>query len=482
MKKNYTDFFNKLKEIFKGKDDYYLETYEDTDKKIKGKLYGHIGKWFIIVPLLLLVGVILYKAIPAIINLQMNKANVTNEEKKIKNTQMTFSNDEMWKMQSEEKQKKLETNVDEVKTDVKEIKETLKTSIETISTNIDKSIKTNQEVTENLKSELTNKIENTKQDIENVKSESLVNIEKLKNSNELQVNDSNTKLDPNKLVQFNPQKPNNVNTNNEIPKINLNTNKSDYEYVEIGQSSSININTLEKNEEDKEIKEFYLSGGFAVGTLLTGGNFNTLSEGEKDTIPVTLSIDSKLKTPNNEEMDLRDCFVRGAGKADFTSQTAEVTLTNIQCNLIDSKGNHYKINKEIIGWLWDENGEYGAKGRLITKEGEIISKALPLAFMQTAMEIMTNKSQQTTTNRDGVISLTGTSAAFGANASDTIIDKIGDKWLKYMDGLNPKVNLRPGRQLVVQFQGGENLKIEKVTPADIENFKKTFDEGENYEE
>ncbi len=347
MKKNYTDFFNKLKEIFKGKDDYYLETYEDTDKKIKGKLYGHIGKWFIIVPLLLLVGVILYKAIPAIINLQMNKANVTNEEKKIKNTQMTFSNDEMWKMQSEEKQKKLETNVDEVKTDVKEIKETLKTSIETISTNIDKSIKTNQEVTENLKSELTNKIENTKQDIENVKSESLVNIEKLKNSNELQVNDSNTKLDPNKLVQFNPQKPNNVNTNNEIPKINLNTNKSDYEYVEIGQSSSININTLEKNEEDKEIKEFYLSGGFAVGTLLTGGNFNTLSEGEKDTIPVTLSIDSKLKTPNNEEMDLRDCFVRGAGKADFTSQTAEVTLTNIQCNLIDSKGNHYKINKEI---------------------------------------------------------------------------------------------------------------------------------------
>ena len=98
-----------------------------------------------------------------------------------------------------------------------------------------------------------------------------------------------------------------------------------------------------ESQVEKEIKEFYLSGGFAVATLLTGGNFNTLSEGEKDTIPVTLSIDSKLKAPNNEEMDLRECFVRGAGKADFTSQTAEVTLTNIQCNLLDSKGNHYKI-------------------------------------------------------------------------------------------------------------------------------------------
>ena len=433
-------------------------------------------------PLLLLVGVILYKAIPAIIKLKMENANVTTEVKKVKNTQMAFSNDEMWKMQSEEKQKKLETDVVEVKNDVKEIKETIKTSIETISSNIDKSIQINKESTENLKSELTNKIENTRQDIENVKTESLVNIEKLKNSNELQVNDSTTKLDPNKLVQFNPQKPNNGVNSNEVPSFNLNTKKDDYEYVEIGQgSSSININTLDKKEEDKQIKEFYLSGGFAVATLLTGGNFNTLSDGEKDTIPVTLSIDSKLKTPNNEEMDLRECFVRGAGKADFTSQTAEVTLTNIQCNLLDSKGNHYKISQNIVGWLWDENGEYGAKGRLITKEGEIIAKALPLAFMQTAMEIMTNKSQQTT-DRNGVINLSGTGAAFGANASSTIIDKIGDKWLKYMDGLNPKVNLRPGRQLVVQFQGGENLKIEKVTPADIENFKRTFDEGENYEE
>ena len=482
MKKNYNDFLNKLKEIFRGKDDYYLETYDDTDKKIKGKLYGHIGKWFVIVPLLLLVGVILYKAIPAIIKLKMENANVTTEVKKVKNTQMAFSNDEMWKMQSEEKQKKLETDVVEVKNDVKEIKETIKTSIETISSNIDKSIQINKESTENLKSELTNKIENTRQDIENVKTESLVNIEKLKNSNELQVNDSTTKLDPNKLVQFNPQKPNNGVNSNEVPSFNLNTKKDDYEYVEIGQgSSSININTLDKKEEDKQIKEFYLSGGFAVATLLTGGNFNTLSDGEKDTIPVTLSIDSKLKTPNNEEMDLRECLVRGAGKADFTSQTAEVTLTNIQCNLLDSKGNHYKISQNIVGWLWDENGEYGAKGRLITKEGEIIAKALPLAFMQTAMEIMTNKSQQTT-DRNGVINLSGTGAAFGANASSTIIDKIGDKWLKYMDGLNPKVNLRPGRQLVVQFQGGENLKIEKVTPADIENFKRTFDEGENYEE
>ena len=114
MKKNYTDFFNKLKEIFKGKDDYYLETYEDTDKKIKGKLYGHIGKWFIIVPLLLLVGVILYKAIPAIINLQMNKANVTNEEKKIKENEILIKNYNKERIQEEtiERLKIFEKNIE----------------------------------------------------------------------------------------------------------------------------------------------------------------------------------------------------------------------------------------------------------------------------------------------------------------------------------------------------------------------------------
>jgi conjugal transfer pilus assembly protein TraB len=493
MKKNIGDFFNKLKEIVRGKDDYYLDTYDDTDKKIKGKFYAKLGKWFIILPIFLLVTVILYKAVPAIIQLKLQKANLKTEEKKPKNTEIVFSNDEMWKMQSEEKQKKLEININEVKTDVKEIKDTIKTSFENLNTNVEKSIKSNQENIENIKSELSNEIKTTKNDVENFKNDNKINIEKLKNdinSNNFTADTNNepTKLDPNKLIQFNPQKPqeitsieNNQVQNEQIPKIEIITNEKEVEYLDLGESA-ISINTLDKAKVvDETIKEFHLIGGFSIATLLTGGNFSTMSEGEKETIPVTLSLNTKLKTPNNEEMDLRECFVRGTGKADFTSKTAQVTLTNIQCNLTDSKGDTYIIDEEILGWLWDENGEYGVKGRLITNEGEIISKALPLAFMQTAMEIMTNNSQKTT-DKEGVISFTGTASTFGSNASDTIIDKIGDKWMKYMDGLNPKVNLRPGRQLVVQFKGGEKLKIKKIDPADIGNFKKSLEKDDNYEE
>lgn len=490
MKKKISDNLSKLKEIFRGKDDYYLDTFEDTDKKIKGKLYGKLGRWFIILPIALFIGVILYKAVPAIIQLKLDKANVVTDEKKKKNTDIKFSNDEMWKMQSEEKQKQLETGLTEVKTDVKDIKEVLNTSFQNLNTSIENSTKANQTNLENIKNELSEKIQTTKTDLDTLKNDSKVNIEKLKNdinSGTYAVNNSNepTKLDPNKLIQLNPQKPQQQDVKsdikNEIPKIEK-IQKNDFEYVDLGESA-ITVNTLEvKKEEDKKPREFHLIGGFAIATLLTGGDFYTMSEGDNETIPVTLSLDTKLKTPNNEEMDLRECFVRGAGKADFTSKTAQVTLTNIQCNIVDSGGNTYKIDEKINGWLWDENGEYGAKGRLITKEGEIIAKALPLALLQTGMEVMTNNSQKTT-NSNGTISFTGTASNFGSNAGNTIIDKIGDKWLKYMDGLNPKVNLRPGRQLVVQFQGGEKLKIEKITPANIPNFRKSLEgEEDSYEE
>ena len=142
-------------------------------------------------------------------------------------------------------------------------------------------------------------------------------------------------------------------------------------------------------------------------------------------------------------MDLRECFVRGAGKADFTSQTAEVTLTNIQCNLLDSKvitTKFLKILMVVMGWKW-----YGTKGRLILKRVKLLLKALPLAFMQTTMEIMTNKSQQTT-DRNGVINLKWNWAAFGEMQVEQSLIKLEINGLN-MDGLNPKVNLRPGRQL-----------------------------------
>lgn len=204
-----------------------------------------------------------------------------------------------------------------------------------------------------------------------------------------------------------------------------------------------------------------------------------MSEGTKETLPIVISLDTKLKTPNNEEMDLRECFVRGAGKADFTSATAEITITNIQCHLVDSEGNHYKINKDVEGWVFDEVGGYGVKGRLITKEGEIIAKALPLAFLQTGLSIMTEnaRTSRNTTSNAGVIEFSTAPAQVGANAGRTIIDKMGDLWLKYIDGLNPKVNLRPGREVVVGFKGGEVLTLEKFIPADIGTFNKEFEDN-----
>ena len=489
------NFFTNCKEIFKGKDDYLLDTYEDIDKKIKSKAYKKVGIWIAVIPIVLIVGVILFKALPAIIELKLKENKVVTTEKEKKNTEIAFSEDEMWKLQSEERQKEQESKLEKLNDDVSNIETLIKTSVNEINENIKTSNKENKENLTSLKKEIFQEIENTNEKIKNIKSENDVELEELKkelNNGKYSKESSLKKLDPNKLVLLNPEKPNFENQSNVNKRVESIMGKIDeevieedeveYEYVEVSYEDGSNINTLEyeidDDEENDTPKEFYLSGGFVKATLLTGGDYHTMSEGDKETIPVTLSIDSKLVTPNNEKYDLRDCFVTGPAKADFTTKTAYITVSNIQCHLTDDEGKKYAINETIEGWVFDENGEYGAEGRLITKEGEIIAKALPLAILQTGMEVLTNRSQQNT-GADGVVSFSGASVA--SNAGQTIMDKIGDKWLKYIDGLNPKVNLRPGRELIVQFKGGNKLKIEEIEPADLGNFRKSI-EGSDYEE
>lgn len=463
-------------DIFKSKDDYLLDTYEDQDKKIKTKAYKKIGFYFVLVPIVGFILMVIIKALPAIYALKTQQADIKNEEK-IQNTKLKVNNDEIWKLKSEEKQKELDSSILSLKDEIKQVNTNLNTSVNEIKNIvIENNEKTSQELTQ-FKQQVEEKIESKDRQFETFQETNKVDINKLKDELKNETINVSTKLDPNKLINLNDTQ----SYPNETPTITKRKNNSDYEYVEIGESTENTINTLQVEKEAKEEKkkEFTLVTGFAKGTLINGGNLKTMSEGTKETLPIVISLDTKLKTPNNEEMDLRECFVRGAGKADFTSATAEITITNIQCHLVDSEGNHYKINKDVEGWVFDEVGGYGVKGRLITKEGEIIAKALPLAFLQTGLSIMTEnaRTSRNTTSNAGVIEFSTAPAQVGANAGRTIIDKMGDLWLKYIDGLNPKVNLRPGREVVVGFKGGEVLTLEKFIPADIGTFNKEFEDN-----
>lgn len=483
MKTN-INIFQKIKEFFLGQEDYTLETYEDIDNKILNKTKNKILRLVIIFPIVAIAIIILVKA--SITYYDYNYGNKKNmdikseqeQQKKQKNTDIKVNDIRLWKIRTETEQEKLKENIVEVKSSIVKMDKKLDSSVEKIGEDIKKQSADTQKKHTELIDIINKQSKRTKEMIDDIGKNYEEKLQVVKKELKDKVKESGelTKLDPTKLLPLSKsqikqtkQKKEHVQVSKPIKQV---------EYLSISEENDVEdfeISTLEKYEEaeKKQPTSFTLDAGFAKATILAAGEFNTMKVAEKDTIPVFLQIDTKLITANDGEADLIGCNLRGTGKGDFSTSKVPVTIVKIDCTLEDEDGVHYRISEDINGVIYDETGGYAMKGRLITKEGEVFAKAIPIALLETGLNILTEKANnEGKVDTGDTINFTGATSKGVASTTQTIVNKMGDYWLAYLDALNPKVDVRPGRQVVVAFYGGEKLKIKKYIPADLENFEK----------
>jgi conjugal transfer pilus assembly protein TraB len=458
----------KLKKTFLGNEDTDLQTFTNTDENIQKSIKRKIGVWVIIlvivIPFVYIITKTAYRYIDYHYIKKVEIEKMPEEEK----LNMVINDDEIWKTKTEEEQKNIKKDLNNVKVVVSELSQALKVSTTEIKEQIELQNKNTIKQQEELKNIINQSVDNTNKKIEDVKKEYDTQIEDVKNNIEKK---SNTKIDPNKLVSI-MQPQNTTNQPNEIKKDIVEEPKEveQVEYLEVVEDS-FSVSTIDnfKEEKKQKPKKFIMDAGFGKATILAAGEFNTIDKGEDDRIPVFLSIDTSIITANGEEIDLKNCLVRGTGVGDFSTSKANITVTQLDCKLKDEDGNNYRISEKVHGVIYDETGGYSLKGRLLTKEGEIFEKALPIGLLEAGMNILMSKANETT-NDSGVISFNqGTNQLTGVG--DTIINKMGEYWVKYLNALNPKVDVRAGRQVVVAFFGGEELNIKKYIPASLENFE-----------
>jgi len=242
--------------------------------------------------------------------------------------------------------------------------------------------------------------------------------------------------------------------------------------------STMDISTLNKNK--NKLPTFTIMPGFTKGTIITGAAVPTLSQGKSSPRPVWISFSGDTIIANNDTANVNECILQAAATGDFASGVAEIRLSQISCSATDKNGQKYKIIHKVKGWVYSENGQYGLKGRLITKEGKIIAKAIPLTILESTMAAISKGIGgigNTNTNRYGYGN-TNAGAAAGAAAlggvgkgSNRVLSKLSDYYLKMLEALNPVIEIKAGREIVIAFAGGEKLKLEKYTPADINYFE-----------
>jgi conjugal transfer pilus assembly protein TraB len=200
------------------------------------------------------------------------------------------------------------------------------------------------------------------------------------------------------------------------------------------------------------------TGSFIHATLLSGLDAPTGGQGQGDPVPMLLRLSDHAILPNGFRFDLNDCFATANAVGDLSSERAKVRMDRLSC--IDDAGN--ALDVPIKGYVADEGGYTGIRGRLVTKTGQMIADALLAATVSGLGQGVAYSSTLTQTGPLGNITQTpqpgeGFKAGFGTGLGKGS-DQIAAYFLGMAAKMFPVVEVDAGRGVDVILTHGVTLK------------------------
>jgi len=201
------------------------------------------------------------------------------------------------------------------------------------------------------------------------------------------------------------------------------------------------------------------SGSFMKAVLLSGLDAPTSGGSPAEPYPVLMGITDLGVLPNRYRMNLKECFVIGAGYGNLSDERAYIRTETLSCVRNDRK----VIDVSLKGHVMGEDGKLGLRGRLVSKQGQQIAMAIfagTLSGLGTALKpqhsVSINLSDNAGLNRYDWGDVMESAAMGGASNA---LGKVADYYLKMAERLFPIVEIDAGRHVDVVVLKGQELKI-----------------------
>lgn len=240
------------------------------------------------------------------------------------------------------------------------------------------------------------------------------------------------------------------------------------------------------SDAEKEQPPLHIMTGFAKGILITGVDAPTFSAGQSNPVPIVISLNTNEVIANGYDADIRDCMLIGQAFGNMNTIRAEIEVTRISCN-VEIDGQMHKIEDNVKGWVYDENGIHGLQGRLVDSSGKLITRELSVGFLEgvatafstpnTTIQPVQGMTSQIFENN----SLKDASYRGLASGTNTALSGLAEYYKKLLDGAYPFVSVRAGRPITVLFKGGESIKLTEYTRIDVNRDKDAYNEEESME-
>jgi conjugal transfer pilus assembly protein TraB len=228
-----------------------------------------------------------------------------------------------------------------------------------------------------------------------------------------------------------------------------------------GAGKSPKVDAEDKKKETAAAS-VYLPPSFMEATLLSGLDAPTTSEAKGNPVPVLLRVKTPAVLPNSVKANLKGCFVIADGKGNLATERAELLLVSLSC--LDRKGQAV-VDQKVKGFVVDEDGKIGLRGRVVAKMGSMIARSMLAGFFggagdaikasATTLAVSPLGTTQTVDPKDIAMSGVGSGLSSG-------FKEIQKFYMELARQTMPVIEVGATKPVTLVISEGINLEIKKI--------------------
>jgi len=206
----------------------------------------------------------------------------------------------------------------------------------------------------------------------------------------------------------------------------------------------------------------FLPVSLTRGTLLGGLDAPTGGQSQANPHPVLIRLSDNSILPNRMRGEYRECFVVAAGYGDISSERAYLRTESLSCVRADGAALEVRIQGSVYG----EDGKVGLRGRLVTKQGQMLANALLAGVVSGIGQGLATSSTDYSTSALGTVASASGADAYRAGLGTGVgkaLDRLAQYYIKLAENTFPVIEVDAAREVDVVITKGVRIDTPMTT-------------------
>lgn len=230
----------------------------------------------------------------------------------------------------------------------------------------------------------------------------------------------------------------------------------------------------------KQTIEFLPAGSFVRVAMLNGVDAPTGGQAQSNPLPVAFHVLDVANLANKHRLDIKDCRIVAAAWGDLSSERMMGRTETLAC-VINGEAVEMTIKGQVIG----EDGKAGVRGRLVTKQGQLLANSLFAGALSGIGKAFQSSATITSTGGGGITQTIDPDkigqAAIGGGVGNAG-QQLAQYYLKAADKLYPVIETDGGRIVEILITKGAVYSGKALVKDDYQGLlKRTGTNSRRYE-